>query len=215
MPKPDYSGMQSSQGILANTKEAAASHDIIYGNIRKGGSIVYLEATGEENKFLHVVIALAGHEIAGIDDIYINDEIVSLDGNGFVTTGGWAENGLKVRIKKHLGASDQTVDTDLLAESNQIDSNFKGQGIAYLYVRLEYDQDVFTNGIPLFTAMVRGKKVGDPRTGGVAYSNNPALCIRDYLISDYGLADSSVDNTIFAVAANVCDENVESCGWWH
>jgi hypothetical protein len=206
MPKPDYSGMQSSQGILANAKEPAASHDIVYGNIRKGGSIVYLEATGEENKFLHIIIALAGHEVAGIDSIYVSDEIVALDANGFVTDARWNS---KIRIKKHLGASDQTVDTDLLAESNQIDSNFKGQGIAYLYVRLEYDQDIFTNGIPLFTAMVRGKKVGDPRTGGVAYSNNPALCIRDYLISDYGLADSSVDNTIFAVAANVCDENVE------
>jgi hypothetical protein len=205
MPKPDPP-QQESQSILANTKEAAASHDIIYGNIRKGGSIVYLEATGEENKFLHIIIALAGHEVAGIDSIYVSDEIVALDGNGFVTDARWNS---KIRIKKHLGASDQTVDTDLLAESNQIDSNFKGQGIAYLYVRLEYDQDVFTNGIPLFTAMVRGKKVGDPRTGGVAYSNNPALCIRDYLISDYGLADSSVDNTIFAVAANVCDENVE------
>ena len=206
MPKPDYSGMQSSQGILANAKEPAASHDIVYGNIRKGGSIAYLEATGDENKFLHVVIALAGHELAGIDDIYVNDEIVTLDVNGFVTDARWNS---KIRIKKHLGASNQTVDTDLLAESNQIDSNFKGQGIAYLYALLEYDQDVFTNGIPVITAMVRGKKVGDPSTGGVAYSNNPALCIRDYLISDYGLADSSVDNTIFAVAANVCDENVE------
>jgi hypothetical protein len=202
---PSGSGMQ---GLLANARSALAPHEYVYGQVRKGGANTYLEATGDENKFLHMIITLAGHEVEAIDDIYINDEIVSLDGNGFVTTGGWAENGLKVRIKKHLGAADQTVDTDLLAESNQITSDFKGQGIAYLYVRLEYDQDVFANGIPLFTAMVRGKKVGDPRTEQVNYSNNAALCIRDYLRSNYGLADTSTDDTIFTVAANVCDENI-------
>ena len=202
---PSGSGMQ---GLLANARSPLAPHEYVYGQVRKGGANTYLEATGDENKFLHMIIALAGHEVEAIDDIYINDEIVTLDGNGFVTTGGWAENGLKVRIKKHLGAANQTVDTDLLAESNLITSDFKGQGIAYLYVRLEYDQDVFANGIPLFTAMVRGKKVGDPRTAQVNYSNNAALCIRDYLRSSYGLADTSTDDTIFTVAANVCDENI-------
>ena len=202
---PSGSGLQ---GLLANARSPLAPHEYVYGQVRKGGANTYLEATGDENKFLHMIITLAGHELDGIDSIYINDEIVTLDGNGFVTTGGWAENGLKVRIKKHLGAADQTVDTDLLAESNQITSDFKGQGIAYLYVRLEYDQDVFANGIPLFTAMVRGKKVGDPRTEQVNYSNNAALCIRDYLRSNYGLADTSTDDTIFTVAANVCDENI-------
>jgi hypothetical protein len=205
MPSPSGSGMQ---GLLTNARSPLAPHEYVYGQVRKGGANTYLEATGDENKFLHMIIALAGHEVEAIDDIYINDEIVTLDGNGFVTTGGWAENGLKVRIKKHLGAANQTVDTDLLAESNLITSDFKGQGIAYLYVRLEYDQDVFANGIPLFTAMVRGKKVGDPRTAQVNYSNNAALCIRDYLRSSYGLADTSTDDTIFAVAANVCDENI-------
>lgn len=199
---PSGSGMQ---GLLANARSALAPHEYVYGQVRKGGANTYLEATGDENKFLHMIITLAGHELDGIDSIYINDEIVTLDGNGFVTGDTWKS---KIRIKKHLGAADQTVDTDLLAESNQITSDFKGQGIAYLYVRLEYDQDTFANGIPLFTAMVRGKKVGDPRTEQVNYSNNAALCIRDYLRSSYGLADTSTDDTIFTVAANVCDENI-------
>jgi hypothetical protein len=224
---PSNKGMQ---GLIANARTPTAPHEYVYGQVRKGGIITYLEATDkvtpqpdkynhdgdpipqpdkvESNKYLHMILAVAGHEIEAIDDIYINDEIVSLDGNGFVTGDTWKS---KIRIKKHLGAANQTVDTDLLAEStgnNAITSAFEGKGIAYLYIRLDYNQDVFANGIPLFSAMIRGKKVGDPRTEQVNYSNNAALCIRDYLRSEYGLADPATDDTIFAVAANVCDENV-------
>lgn len=195
----------SSGGILTNAKNPAAPHNFVYGEVRKGGTITYLEATGSENKFLHMIIALAGHEIESIVSVYLNDSIVSLDSSGFVTDSPWNS---KVRIKKHLGATSQLGDPDLEAESNQIDSNFRGQGIAYLYVRLEYDQDVFANGIPTFTALIKGKKVYDPRTGLTVYSSNAALCIRDYLLADYGLADTSVSSAVFTASANVCDENV-------
>jgi hypothetical protein len=95
-----------------------------------------------------------------------------------------------------------------LAESAQIDSSFVGYGIAYLYIRLEYDQDAFPNGMPLFTAIVNGKKVYDPRNALTALSANAALCVRDYIITDYGLGDVGVDETTFAAAANISDENV-------
>jgi predicted phage tail protein len=81
-----------------------------------------------------------------------------------------------------------------------------------LYVRYEYDQDVFANGVPLITAVVEGKKVYDPRTATTSYSNNAALCIRDFLTSSYGLSDSAIDDISFASAANECDENVTLAG---
>jgi hypothetical protein len=153
---------------------------------------------------------LAGHEVDAISDIYINDEVVTLDGNGFVTSAPWNS---KIRIKKqHLGADNQTADADLLAESQQIDSNFRGRGIAYIYVRHEYDQDVFANGLPLITAVVRGKKVFDPRTSTTVWSNNAALCVRDYIVSKYGLNDTAIDDTAFSAAANISDENVNLDG---
>jgi hypothetical protein len=152
-----------------------------------------------------MIISLAGHELQSIDDIYINDEIVALDGNGLVTSAPWNN---KIRIQKFLG-NQITAPASLLAESTQVNANFIGRGIAYLYIRMEYDQDVFANGIPLFTAKVKGKKVFDPRTSTIAYSANAALCIRDYLVTDYGMADvGSTDDTVFSVAANVCDEVV-------
>ena len=205
MPSMQDAAAMNSRGILTNAKEPTATHQYVYGQVRKGGTITYLEATGSNNKYLHMIIALAGHEVSEITSIYVNDEIVALDASGFVTSAPWSS---KIRIKKHLGTSSQLVDTDLQIESNQIDAEFQGKGIAYLYVRLEYDQDVFANGIPMFTAIIKGKKVYDPRTGLTAYSNNAALCIRDYLLSDYGMNDTSVNDTSFIASANICDENV-------
>jgi len=201
-PKADMSQMR---GLMANTRGATDPQQLVYGTVRKGGTITYLESTGTTNEYLHMILVLAGHEVNAIGDIYINDEVATLDGSGFVTSQNWNS---KIRVKKHLGTSTQTTDADLLAESAQIDSNFRGRGIAYLYIRLQYDQDVFPNGIPLFSAVVQGKKVYDPRTSTTAFSANAALCIRDYLTDSRGLADSNIDDTSFSAAANVCDENV-------
>ena len=201
---PDVGGIGGSRGLMVNATDPAAPHDIVYGTVRKGGIRTYVESTGDENKFLHMILVLAGHELAGIDDIYLNDEIVTLDAGGFVTSGEWSS---KVRIKKHLG-NETVADADLLAESNQIDANFVGNGIAYLYIRLEYDQDVFANGIPMFTAKVRGRKVYDPRTTTTTYSANAALVVRDYLTANFGLYDPSVDDAMFAASAIASDEPV-------
>jgi len=205
---PEDSG-SAGRGLQANMREAAAPHDYVYGQIRKGGVITFIESTGTQNDYLHMVIALAGHEVEEIGDIYINDEVVTLDGSGFVTTSEWldADGNKMIRIKKHTGSSSQTVDSYLDSETS-VTSAFRGRGIAYIYVRLQYDNDVFANGIPTFTAVVKGKKVYDPRTSSTAYSANAALCIRDYITSSYGLGDSNVNDTFFSAAANTCDENV-------
>jgi hypothetical protein len=204
-PKPPSpSESMSSQGTLVNAKSAAAPHDYVYGTVRKGGTITYLESTGASNKYLHMILTLAGHEVNAIGDIYINDQIATIDGSGYVTSQSWAS---KIRIVKYTG-SQTTAPALLLAESAQINSTFVGNGLAYLYIRLEYDQDTFPNGIPLFTAIVQGKKVYDPRTTTTAFSANAALCIRDYLTDTRGLGDSSVNDTTFSASANVCDENI-------
>jgi hypothetical protein len=204
-PKIDMSFLE---GMQANQRSNVASREYVYGQVRKGGTITYMESTGIKNKYLHMVLVLAGHELSEIGDIYINDEVVTLDADGFATGDTWKS---KVRIKKHLGDQIEP-DSALLAESEQIDSAFVGNGCAYLYIRLEYDSDVFANGIPLFTAIVKGAKVYDPRqpSNPAAYSNNPALCIRHYLTSAYGLGDTSseIDDVAFAAAANVCDEDI-------
>ncbi len=203
MPKPNMSsGMQ---GLLTNNLDGTAAQHYVYGQVRKGGTVTFYEATDADNKFLHMIVCLAGHEVEEIGSIYLNDKVVTLDANGFVTSDPWKS---KVRIKKHLGSETQVVDPDLESETSAT-SSFRGRGIAYLYVRLEYDQDVFTNGIPAVTAVVKGKKVYDPRTSTTVWSSNAALCVRDYLVDERGLGDAGgIDDTMLAVAANVCDEGV-------
>jgi hypothetical protein len=63
---------------------------------------------------------------------------------------------------------------------------------------------------PQLPQRFRGKKVYDPRTDTTAWSDNPALCIRDYLIADYGLAEdeTNINDTLFKVAADECDASV-------
>lgn len=227
-PEIDTSSMR---GLLTNTREAAGAQEIVYGKVRKGGVITYMESNGGGNLYLHQIICLAGHEVNAIGDIYINDKVVTLDSDDFVTDSEWRgeNNSRNILIKKFTGADDQdvysTLSTDLAlgqvaypppdwkvdgaAPQNNEDVNFKGEGIACLYVRLKYDQNVFAEGIPLITAVVEGKKVYDPRTGTTAWSDNPALCIRDYLVSSYGLSDTGdINETSFSAAANTCDESV-------
>lgn len=200
-PKPNVSGMQ---GMLTNGLDGTAPQHYVYGQVRKGGTVTFYEATGADNTFLHMNICLAGHEVQEIGDIYINDKVVTVNGGGFVTSAPWNS---KIRIKKRLGSDTQVVDPYFDLETSA-DASFRGRGIAHLYVRLEYDQDVFTNGIPIITAVVKGKKVFDPRTGTIGWSSNAALCVRDYLVDARGLEDTGIDDTMLAVAANVCDENV-------
>ena len=183
-------------------------HAIIYGQTRVGGVVVFKEVT-DNNKFLHSVIALAGHECQAVDTIFFNDEALTLDGNGNVTAP--SKYVSKARIKIALGTDTQVADVDLINESaGKWTSDHRLQGVCYIYVRLEFDADAYPNGEPQISALVSGKKVFNPNTNSTAFSSNSALCLRDYLTSSYGLGaeSSEIDDTKFIAAANICDENV-------
>lgn len=213
-PKPSAAG--SSRGYsIAGESGAALDHQIIYGETRVGGVRIYDSSTGNKNKFLHRIIAFAGHEIDSYQQIYLNDEVVTLDVNGNVTSPS-RYNGL-VRIKRYLGTVSQTADSNLINETASLTDgrwtvNHTLSNIAYLYIRFEYQADAYPNGVPSVSAVIRGKKVFDPRDNTTAWSNNPALCLRDYLTASYGLAQASsrIDDTAVTTAANICDETVNS-----
>jgi hypothetical protein len=214
-PKPS---MGSSRGYsISGESGAALDHQIIYGEARVGGVRVYDASTGNKNKYLHRVLAFAGHEIDSYQQIYLNDEVVTIDGSGNVTSPS-RYNGY-VRIKRYFGTTTQTADPDLISDTASLATNsgrwtsaHRLQGIAYLYVRFEYNADAFPNGVPSVSAVIRGKKVFDPRTSTTAWSDNPALCLRDYVSSDYGLAqtDDKIEDNLVIAAANICDQIVDS-----
>jgi hypothetical protein len=204
IPKPNFS--QSNRGYQTTALGSALDHQIIYGKMRVGGVRIYDEATGTNNKFLHRIIAVAGHEIEAFDDIYIDDEVVTLDGTGNVTSPARYDG--KVRILTHLGSPNQVADATLVSESSKWTNEHRLRGIAYMYIRLQFNADTFPNGIPEITSTVSGKKVYDPRTSTTAWSDNPALCLRDYLLANYGLAEevANIDDTLVIAAANVADQ---------
>jgi hypothetical protein len=207
MPKPSFGGAGgSNRGYQTTALGSALDHQIIYGKMRVGGARIYDEATGTNNKFLHRIIAVAGHEIEAFDSIYIDDDIITLDGTGNVTSP--ARYNGKVRILTHLGSPDQVADATLVSESSKWTSEHRLRGIAYMYIRMQFDADTFPNGIPEITSIISGKKVYDPRTTTTAWSDNPALCLRDYLVSGYGLAEdvANIDDTLVTAAANVADQ---------
>jgi len=205
-PKPR--GLSGPSGQLLNVRQAAAPQEYVYGQVRKGGVITFMETTGSNNQYLHMVIVLAGHPVEDIGDIYVNDEVVTIAAN-FVTGSRWNS---KIRIKKYDGTQ-TTADADLVAETS-FSSSGVGHGIAYLYIRLEYDQSIFSGGLPTFTAVVKGKKVADTSSVAQTYpaSANAALVIRDYLRSAYGLADTLTNDAWFGTAANDCDDDINLTG---
>jgi len=83
-PKPNLSAAGAGYASVNALSPAAATSNI-YGSTRVGGITFYQETTNN-NKFLHKLVAVAGHEVNAIGDIYLNDELVTLDGSGNVTS---------------------------------------------------------------------------------------------------------------------------------
>lgn len=112
------------------------------------------------------------------------------------------------KVWKYRGAAGQDVSL-LLAPRfpGLIKPTDKFQGMTLVVVQLTYDQDVFPTGVPAISAVVRGRRLYDPRTGVTAWSENPALIARDWALLGNGggaAADEIVD-AAFSAAANACD----------
>jgi len=184
------------------TSAATTPRQVIYGRVRTGGQLVYIGSTGDDSRYLHMIIAFAPHEVESIDQIYFNDELVTQGTNPLSK---YSDN-LDVIIKN----GDQTsADSTIVSRISEWTSNHKLLGIAYVYVRLEYDDEIFSSGVPNVTALIRGKNdIYDPRTGTSGYTNNHALCLANYLQSDLGVraTDDEIDWDSFDAAADVSDE---------
>ena len=201
MPSPNLGSVMGGRSIT--TRDAATSRKIVYGRARIGGNIVYLESTGTDNKYLWLVIAVAGHEIDAFEEVWFND--VKIWDGSFVGT--W---GNYVSIGFHEG-DQTTADAGLNAASTKWTSDHKLLGTAYMVVRLTYDVDQFANGLPNISTVVRGKKVLNPATSVTEWSQNPALCVYDYLRdTKYGLGETvgNILTSSITAAATVCDETV-------
>jgi Putative phage tail protein len=258
---------------MASVSSSVAPRELVLGRVRKGGAVFFKASTGSQNRDLYLAIALAGHEIDAVEGIYLNDQLVALDANGFVTTAPYTTSttlsgtvqtdaagngtvpataygldaqfadvnnrgnmspcgvsllgttvtttrpyayvnyqytvyGSNVQITTHLGAAGQVANAALVAAFGSAwPSTHTVQGVAYLVAKLTYSETAFPSGIPAITAIIRGAKVYDPRTGITAWSKNPALLMRHvYQHAKFGKAAvSALEDARIIAAANACD----------
>ena len=157
-PKPKRPGDRET-GRKHVVRSSVEAHQIIYGTAMVSGPLVFAESTGTKNRFLNLVVALAAHEVEGIDSVWLNDvELTNanLDGSGLVIAGRFKE---RVLLAKALGTATQPA---ILIGDNWT-SVHQGKGIAYVYALLDWNIDVFPTGIPNIRVVSRGRKVWDPR----------------------------------------------------
>ena len=234
MDLPDIGLGQQGTTILSNAPSNSAPIPVIYGARRVGGTRVFVGTSHgftdgvvtHQNYFLHMVFALCEGPVSEISAVYLNNveawpnrdsrfegvEHIGVDGHEFFY------------IEPHLGETDQTVSEELKWIAGYGGGTwswtdaYRLRGTAYVYLKLPFNQEVWASGVPTVSVDIKGKTVKDYRqtlSAGAVYierfSNNPALCIRNYLENDTygrGIDSSLIDTTSFNAAADYCDETV-------
>lgn len=249
-------------GQTVSFRSTSAPAPIVYGETRVSGPIVFMATTGygsqNDNRYLWISVGLAGHEVDAISDVYFNDELVEFDteasgitsaangarytnliGGAIGTSGNDPAGGLRGHawLIKRLGTYDQTAPANARAIpwiSDLIGAGDTFKGIAALHGTFAHNNDKFPSGPPNMSAVVRGRKVYDPRNPAHdlddpttwEWSDNPALCLADYIRGcpmlvaagdvkrPYGLqaSDDSIDWDTVIEAANICDETISYSG---
>jgi hypothetical protein len=201
---PNIGSLQSEAGgRLTMTRDTVASRRVIYGTARVSGPIVFASTnssgTSNKNEFLHIIVALAGHEVSEFKAIFFND-IIAWD----------AENGQsyvfpsdKLAMTYKIGAPSQTAYE--MTPATEWTSDCYLNGIASIYARLTADPAVYPNGIPNISAVVVGHKLQDENGNDVDYYDNPALILRHYLLNYFGATEDEIDETSFGIAKDACN----------
>jgi len=239
-PKPKSPRQSSNdevKGILVNKDANNNPIPVVYGQRQVGLTRVYVESSGVDNQYLYIAGVLCeggGAGIESIDEIYVDDKLVTWSGaltDGTLRTvnssdTNFYKDGSLISVQAFYGLDNQSA-SSLLQEQANWTSNHKLSGLAYLAIRLKWNQDAFS-GIPEIRVTLKGKKIYDPRLdstkGGSgshredtastwAYSKNSSLILLDYLRNaryGKGLPNSAFETNYdsFKTSANTCETQV-------
>ena len=210
------------RGILLNKQSNDANIPVVYGERLIGGTRVFMETSGTDNTYLYMAIVLSEGEINSIEEIRVDDKVVtfasSLSDGTEVEVGSGDSNFYKdseslIRIQPFFGTDGQSA-SSLLSTLSSWGSNHKLSGLCYLAVRFKWNQDAFT-GIPKVQAKIKGKKVvfynSSLQAQTAAFKTNPAWCLLDYLTNERygkGIAISEIDLQSFYDASVVAETQV-------
>jgi hypothetical protein len=196
-------------------RQAITDAFIVYGKRRVGGLMVFFHSIqgGTGAHFRYFVVAVAGHRVQGVVQWMLNDENVSVDGAGKVTSGKYANNAW---LWFQRGQTSETANSTFVAEcGGKWTANHKGNGVAAIYAKFKLTDDVVQAGMPNITAVITGKDdIHDPRTGTDGYTNNGPLVFYDWMQipreeGGFGAYDDEIPADAWISAqANVADESV-------
>jgi hypothetical protein len=182
----------ASSPILANESGGSAGLPIVYGRRLIGARRIYMNVT-DDNKKLHMVMALAEGEIGRIRKVYLNDTLVidtTISGatkSGSVTNGeiiSGTDNVIvsekhrnNIRFEYRLGSESQPAFSYLTGKASEWASTAQCKGIALAYFEFNFNRDVYT-GVPTITVEIDGKKIKKVEnltsTYSIAYRSNTA-----------------------------------------
>ncbi len=243
LQQQSYSSQSANRSLML--RQPITSRDTVYGSTKKSGAIIFMETTDNNKQLHMLIqvasheiesfdtIYFNDEALTIARQTNLSGQTIN-DANGiyryYITSPSkYANNTTEIlreppygigksygnQIKLHTGSDDQLADADLVGIVSKWTSAHRLRGIAYIYLTLEYDTDAFPNGVPNVSAEIKGKKLFDFRDDSTAFSDNPALCIYDYLTDTrlgLGISRDNIDTTSFTTMANLCDENVTKVG---
>lgn len=173
-------------GIIRST---VASQQIVYGQVKTGGVVIFSDSYSTNNQFLDVAIAHSltrstgsvGLALQGVSGFYVNDVFIPVN----TGSGGWNSAGGSITssgvgqpydvfagnlwIYFHDG-SQTTVDSELHTNFSYWASTAIGKGVCYSVFKMFNSSDqatfqaAYPQGIPnMLGAVLSGQKVYDPR----------------------------------------------------
>lgn len=217
--------------VNRTVRSGLAFEQVPYGRVRTGGVMVAIDRhmgrprSGPDRDYLDLVIVVSARRIQAWRAIYVGDERVTLEVNNgadsdlpsdtLIPVAGSIYRGF-VGVRWYTGAQ-VAADSFMLDRRNSTPdfwtADHKLLGYAYAIVSLRYSANVWAAGIPSISFEIDGVRVLDPRTGLTAWTDNVALCLADYLASDYGPAGvgyPEINEDALIAAANVCEETVKN-----
>jgi len=157
---------------------------------------------GSKNEYLHVQYALATEGIEGVQWVKVN---------------GLHYNSSIEKFKHFIRTFNTGGTADPIATVNIGEANNKFTNTSWASATFQLNRDDYNyNGVPQMEFLVKGRKVRwIQESNGVytlsteyIYSNNPALCLLDYLTNvkfGRGLTVDEIDLESFYHAAEICD----------
>lgn len=183
-------------GLDVTKPDTNASEPVIYGEMGMVvGTIQHIATNdvdndGVDNDLLHMIITW-GESVSEIVDLWVDDKLATdevwdvistryeEDEDGYIAATGQYVSGRWLYVYNMTNGVYRSWEGLEATGFNKNRHKFEGKAVSY--VRAEWSRGKRFNGKPNVLAHIKGRRVWDPRNERKPWSDNPALCLLDYL----------------------------------